>query len=129
MTHPRKLSLGGVQRRNAGCNTTGRTVVVHPIRAGLAEGSGGLWNAPWSMGCRGERSLPASDETAKRFTGAKKAQCLDAATGRGDATGTRSGSPCQDRVVVQHTSCVRPYTGIFGRPYTGILTLVLGRIV
>lgn len=29
--------------------------------------------------------------------------------GRGDATGTRSGSPCRDGVVVQHTSCVGLY--------------------
>jgi hypothetical protein len=59
-------------------------------------------DTPSSMGA-GRAKSPASDEPAIRFDGAAKAQCRSRAKAGGDATGTRSGSPCQDGGVIYPT--------------------------
>lgn len=52
------------------------------------------------------------DQTALSFAGMKRRDVSLAsrdAKGRGDATGARSGSPCQEGVVLPRTSCVRSF--------------------
>ena len=54
---------------------------------------------------QGERSLPRVMERRYVPLAPQRAQCPGGATGRGDATGARSGPPCQDGFVLQNTSC------------------------
>lgn len=54
---------------------------------------------------QGERSLPRVMERRYVPLAPQRAQCPEGATGRGDATGARSGPPCQDGFVLQNTSC------------------------
>lgn len=53
---------------------------------------------------QGERSLPRVMERRYVPLAPQRAQCPEGATGRGDATGARSGPPCQDGFVLQNTS-------------------------
>lgn len=55
-----------------------------------SRGPGGYEMPPGRWGCRGERSLPASDETAKRFHGAERGQYPAKHHSQRDATGERN---------------------------------------
>lgn len=108
-SNPRRVGQGSIGARSPLGRWDGSKVRVAAMRSlpGLHKmvwGLGGR-NALKSMGA-GRAKSPARDEPAKRFGGLTGARCPEEGHGWGDATGARSGPPCQGCVVLQHTSCV-----------------------